>query len=69
MKRKYIQPWVQVVKLNACTILAGSPQVSNIRDIATGDGQNSVSGSVYDGSDYDGPQRAKAHEMWDSFDE
>lgn len=34
MKKKYITPEVEVVKLNSCTLLAGSATGSNVYDDA-----------------------------------
>jgi len=68
MKKIYIQPKLQVVKLCTLAILAGSQQQDEIRSTTTENGDNTLSGGVYNGNDYNGPQRAKAHESWDSWD-
>lgn len=67
-KKIYTQPMVLVVKLDTSSFCAASPQADEMRDTHTGDEKNTLSGNVYNGNDYEGPQRAKAHEVWDSWD-
>ncbi len=69
MKKIYNQPRVEIIKMGTSNLLAGSPKPDSMRETTTGDGKNPLSGNVYDGNNYDGPQRSKRMNCWESWDE
>ena len=68
-KKAYIRPTTETIKMTTHQLLAASPKADGSRETSTGNGHNSISGNVFDGNDYDGPQRAKRQNCWSTWDE
>lgn len=68
-KKTYTQPTAEIIKMTTNQLLAASPKADSSRETSTGNGNNSLSGNVFNGNDYDGPQRAKRENCWSTWEE